>query len=101
MGEKLKAVWNAFLGQLKDIWDKAKAPLVAVGILFLIVKFRDLFLTILLNSSKRIDKNAHKQDTKLEAQETELKQEADVAVQQAAEEPQKEAPVTDDWYKNS
>jgi hypothetical protein len=99
MGAKLAAFWAKVKQQFVDIWDKDKGIVVLVAIVAVIVKFRDILLDYLINSAKNVDKNAQKQDSKLADQETQLKQQADAAVQQAAQEPQKEEPVTDDWYK--
>jgi len=99
MGAKLQAFWAKVKQQIVDLWDKDKGIFLLIAIAAIVVKFRDLFLDYLINSAKRVDKNAQKQDSKLSDQETQLKQQADAAVQQAQEEPKKEAPVDDNWYK--
>jgi hypothetical protein len=99
MGAKLAAFWAKVKQQIVDLWDKDKGIFLLIAIAAIVVKFRDIMIDLLINSAKRVDKNAQKQDSKLADQEAQLKQQADAAVQQAADEPQKEEPVTDDWYK--
>ncbi|CAM6004828.1 unnamed protein product [Sphagnum balticum] len=85
--------------QLKDIFDKDKGIFVLIAIGIVVVKFRDLFLDFLINSAKNVNKNAQKKDSVLADQETQLKQQADAAVQQAQQDAPKDGPVSDDWYK--
>ena len=101
MGAKLGALWAKLKQQIVDIWDKDKGLFFLVAIVAFIVKFRDLFLDYLINSAKRVDKNAQKEDAGLAAQETQLDQQADAAVKQAQADAPKDEPISDDWYKDS
>jgi len=99
MGAKLKALWAKIKQQITDLWDKDKGIFLLIAIAAVVVKFRDIMLDVLINSAKRVDKNAQKQDSKLADQETQLKQQADAEVQQAQQDAPKDGPVSDDWYK--
>ena len=56
--EKAKQDW-------KLIWNSDKGYIFVFGALVAIVKFRDLIISLLLNSAKKIDENAKKQDAAL------------------------------------
>ena len=99
MGDKIKALWAKIKQQFVDVWDKDKGIFVLVALAAIAVKFRDIIIDILINSTKRVKDKADKKDETLAAQETQLKQQADQAIQDAQDEPKKEQPVDDDWYK--
>lgn len=101
MGDRLKAIWAKVKEQVAGIWDKDKGIFFLVALVALIVKFRDLIIDILVNSAKRVKENADKKDEKLAAEEIDLKKQADQAVQDAQNEPSKQQPVDDDWYKKN
>jgi hypothetical protein len=101
MGAKLAALWAKVKQQVTDLWDKDKGIFLLIAIAAFIVKFRDIIIDLMINSAKRVDKNAHTQDTKLADQETDLKQQADAAVQQAQQDAPKDGPISDDWNKKS
>ena len=94
------SLWKRLKTQATDLWDKDKGIFLLIAIAAIIVKFRDLFLDFLINSAKRVDQNAQKQDSALANQENQLKQQADAAVQQATKDAPKDGPVDDNWYKN-
>lgn len=100
IGTKLKAFWDKVKQQCIDIFDKDKGIFFLIALVALAVKFRDILVDFLINSAKRVDQNAQKQDSVLANQETDLKKQADAAVDQAAKDAPKDGPVTDDWYKN-
>lgn len=99
MGSNLKALWAKIKQQWIDIWDKDKGIVILVVVAGLIVKFRDILVDILISGAKREEAAAKKEDSKLADQENQLKQQADQAVLDAQNEPSKEKPVDDDWYK--
>lgn len=99
MWERIKALWAKAKAQLASLWDKDKGIIILIAIGGIFFKFRDILIDILIDSSKRVKENADKQDTKLAGEEASLKHQADDAVQKAKEEPLKQEPVTDDWYK--
>ena len=101
MGSKIAALWAKIKQQVVDIFDKDKGVFFFIAVGAVVFKFRDILLGIMINSAKRVDKNAHTDDTKLSQQENQLNQQADTLVQKAAEEPSKEGTVDDDWYKKN
>lgn len=90
MLEKIKNFWL-------NIWEKDKGIVILIAALALFLKYRDILIGLLIGSAKRIETDAKKQDLKLEAQEDQLKKDADAQVKKASEEPQKEEPVDADW----
>ena len=94
------SLWQRLKGQVTDLWDRDKGIFLLIAVAAVIVKFRDIFLDMLINSAKRVDTNAKKEDAGLATQEDQAKQAADAAVAQAAADAPKDGTVTDDWYKN-
>jgi hypothetical protein len=99
MGSNLKALWAKIKATVSDLWDKDKGIFILIAIAALIVKFRDIIIDILVQSSKNVQDKAEKKDAQLASQESDAKAQADQAVADAAAEPAKQEPVTDDWYK--
>lgn len=97
----LKVLWGKVKAQLAGIWDKDRGFIILIGILAVVVKFRDILIDLLLNSGKRVEKNAQAKDAKLATQESDLKTQADALVVQAANEPKKEEVVDENWYKKT
>ncbi|CAK9249685.1 unnamed protein product [Sphagnum jensenii] len=93
------SLWQRIKQQCIDIFNKDKGIFLLIAIAAAIVKFRDIFLNILINSARRVDANAKKEDVGLAAQETQAKEQADAAVQQAQQDAPKDTPVDDNWYK--
>lgn len=83
----------------KDIWNGDKAFFFAAGAIVLIIKFREVLISILLSSMKHIEDESQTKDTDLVKKENTDNAAANSLVQQANEEPTKEKPVTDDWNK--
>lgn len=83
----------------KSLWNEHKLFFIIFGALILIVKFRDILIDILVSSANREMTDAKKQDASLAADENKANAQADELVKKAAEEPAKEKPVDDDWYK--
>jgi hypothetical protein len=100
MDQKLKAFWAKINSSVADLWAKDKLFLILFGVLIVIVKFRDVFLSILINSAKRLFDNAQKKDAALSQEETADKTKANQLVQDAKDAPSKQKPVDADWYKN-
>jgi hypothetical protein len=101
MGAKLKAFLATIWADIVDTYKRSKLVLLAIAAVVITLEFNRIKEAIAIASAKKVDKDAHTDDTKLAAQETQLNQEADAAVKQAAQETQNEAPVTDDWNKKS
>lgn len=85
----------------KTLWNNHKLFLIFFGGLILIVKFRDVLIDILVSSSKKLLQDTKDKDTVLAGEEQKAKDDANALVQKAKEEPLKEKPVDDDWYKNN
>ena len=100
MDAKLKALWASIKAQIIDIWNRSKIFIISFFSLLLIAKFRNIMLDWLISNSKKIDTNAHKEDTKAAETESKDSQKADALVAQAKALPATETPVTEDWYKN-
>lgn len=83
----------------KTLWDNHKLFLIFFGALILIVKFRDVLIDILVSSSKKLLQDTKDKDKVLVNEENKAKDDAAALVQKAKDEPLKEKPVDDDWYK--
>jgi hypothetical protein len=94
---QLKSLYAKADQDLKKLWNTDKMFLFAFGALVLFIKFRDILISLLVSSSKRIDTNAQKQDTKLAAQENQANTQANALAAQAAALPSTETPVSEDW----
>jgi hypothetical protein len=86
---------------LKDLYDQNKIFFYTVvpllGIVLLVIKFRNILINLLVKNSKDILTSAEKTDAGLAQQAQQTKQEADKAVQQGDQEASKEPSVDDDW----
>lgn len=85
----------------KTLWNDHKVFLICFGALILIVKFRDVLIDILVASAKSLLKDTKAKDAVLANEEQKAKDDADALVRKAKEEPLKEQPVDDDWYKKN
>lgn len=83
----------------KSLWEDHKLFFILFGLLVLVVKFRDIAIDLLVSGAKKETTAAKKEDSSLATDENNAKASADALVQKAAEEPAKETPVGDDWYK--
>lgn len=83
----------------KDLWNNHKIFFIVFGLLVLIYKFRDILIDLLIAGGKREMESAKDKDGQLAGQENQAKTEADKLVEQAKQEPSKETPVDDNWYK--
>lgn len=101
MGAKLKAFFAAIWADIVDTYKRSKLLLLAIGAVIVTLEFNRIKEALAIAAAKRVDKSAHTEDTQLATQEAQLNQQADAAVQQAAQETQNEAPVTDGWNKKS
>ena len=93
------SLWDRMNQSLGDLWAKDKAFLFLFGVIILIVKFRSILIDILVKSGKEEADKAKQENDKLLQQENQASTEADKLVEQAKNEPSKQQPVTDDWYK--
>src|ERR1035437_2398125 len=96
---------KAFLLKLntgaKELWEKDKVFVIVFGLLILIVKFKDVLISLLVASAKRTVEDAQKKDATLATQESQANTQADALVQKAKDEASKETPVGTDWHKKN
>jgi hypothetical protein len=88
---------------LKDIYSTNKILFYTIiplmGIIFLIIKYHNLIIDLLLGTSKEILKQEQQKDLTLAAQAQQQEAAGDALVQKAQNEPKQEQPVPDDWFK--
>lgn len=82
-----------------SIWNNTKFFLIPLIILGLIVKFRDIIISVLVSSSKKVFKNAQDKNKTLQTKEDNNNKKADDLVKQANGLTSQEGPVAEDWYK--
>jgi len=99
MDEKIKALWTNH-----RILFFVLLPLIAVGVLVMV--FRDLVLSYLIGSARKVSNEAKRTDDELTAKSNQAKMEATNAQTEAKAagariEERKAADISDDWYKKS
>jgi hypothetical protein len=99
LGNTLKSFYAKASQDVKDIWAQDKVFFIAFGAIILTIKFRDILISLLVSSGKRVFTKAQTQDADLAKQETQANQQSDQLVQDAQNAPSKEKPITDDWNK--
>jgi hypothetical protein len=85
---------------LNTIWQNTKVfviPLVALGI---VIKFRDILISLLVNSGKRIYQNTQQKNNKLQNQENQANQKANDLIQESDSLPEEKTKTEEDWYEN-
>jgi hypothetical protein len=101
---RLKAVWSNLWAKInldaKELWSKDKVFFIIFGAIILIVKFRDIFISLLVSGGKKTMDNAQKKDDSLATQEKTENGQADALVKQAEALSNKETLVQPDWYKD-
>jgi len=85
---------------LSELWKDYKGFLIVFGALILTLKFRELLVSFLLNSSKRFFQGAQKKSASLDLKENKDDAQSNALVEQAQDLPKTEQPVTVDWYKD-
>lgn len=91
--------FDKFSMSFGDLWANHKLFLIGCGALILIVKFREVLIDILVSSSKTLIADTKKQSDVLVTQENEANKQANDLIAKAKEEPSKNTPSDDDWYK--
>lgn len=86
--DKLKALWAKF---------NVKIVAIALGAVFLIIKFRQVIIDILVSSSKTLFENTQKTSDKLQAEEKDANDQANALVKKVEEAPNTVTTVSDDW----
>jgi len=85
---------------LATLWAQDKGYIIAFGALILFLKYRDLIISILVNSGKREVASAQKQSDALQAQENQANQQANELVKDANKLASQDTTETDvEWYK--
>jgi hypothetical protein len=69
-----------------------------MGVVYLVIKYHDILIDLLLGSAKQLATQAQAKDAQLAAQAGATKSQADALVTQAQQAPAQEKPVPDDWY---
>lgn len=96
---KIKALCSIAGSQLVDIWNRSKMYLLAILGIVLALEFRQLKEFFLAYSGKKEVQKDQQKDQQLKTEENTAIAQADALVKQAQQEPSKEEPVNDDWYK--
>lgn len=110
MGDKIKAfLANAkqklaslrdFLAQdAKDIYNQNKLYFFIFGAIILVIKFRDILISILVNSGKREVESAKKEDQQLSAEAKKANDDANKLVDDSKKLGENKPPVDEDWNK--
>ena len=96
MLESLKALYSRIVKVISEV----KIPLLIIAVLALIIKFRDVLISILVKSGKSVFEDANKKSNTLQAIENKDNQEANKLIEKANKLPSEQKPVDVDWYKN-
>jgi|ERR1035437_1169885 hypothetical protein len=99
MIDKLKVLWATVKNQSKDIWNRSKMFIIAIGAIILAIEFQKIKQALIVYAGKKEIEKDKAKDSVLASQENTANAQADALVQKAQEEPSKEQPVSDDWYK--
>ena len=101
MFAKIQAWLQAFKAKAsqdwKDIWNSDKAFFFLAGAIVLIIKFREVLISLLLSSTKHISDESKAEDATLAKKEDTANTQADALVKQADQLPTQEPPVDPDW----
>lgn len=94
---------DKIIAWLKNLYESNKILFYTViplmGVIVLVIKFREILINILVKSSRDTLKKAEDTDKTLDEQATKSKQQADDLVKQADSEPSNEGSVDPDWDK--
>ena len=97
MGDKLKAFQDKLNTDISELWANDKLFLIIFGVLILIVKFRSVLISLIVENGKQIFDAATKKDAQLAASEDQNNKEADKLVQHSKDAADSNEPVSDDW----
>jgi hypothetical protein len=99
MFDSIKDLAKSTVSPLTDYWAKFKNWIITIGIILLVLKFRDLIFGFIVKSAKEEVKAAETENTKLVVKEKQAKTQAE-DLQKQAEDLDKNKPTVDkDWYK--
>lgn len=99
MFKKLKAFWAKINSDINDLWEKDKGFLLLFGVIILVVKFRDILISLIVASSKRLFDKTQQQSDALKTKEDSDNAAADKLVEEANKLTNSNPPPGDDWYK--
>jgi hypothetical protein len=99
MDEQIKAMWAKVVQKMKDIWNKNKLLILIVVPLILLAKFRDILISLIVASGKRLMEKTKQQDGKLKQEQDDANNKANQIVDDANKKSENKPPVDDDWYK--
>jgi hypothetical protein len=97
MGTRLKAFWAKLNTDVSELWNNSKIFVVIFGIIIVILKFRNVFMDLIVANAKDIFKDASQQGSELQDQENQNNQEADQLISDANEIGKDQPPISPDW----
>jgi len=83
----------------KALWEKNKILFFILIPLILIVKFRDILISLIVSGGKKALEDAQKKDGELAATEVNANNQANKLVEDAKKLAENKTPVDEDWYK--
>jgi cell division protein FtsB len=86
--------------QINDLWNKYRWLIIFAVIGLLILKFRSLFLDLLVKDSKELVNTTQKEDEQLAKEEQDLKDQAEKLQQEASALDNQKPQIDENWYKN-
>ncbi|HXN74905.1 MAG TPA: hypothetical protein VN855_00250 [Candidatus Acidoferrum sp.] len=99
MLEKLKAFWAKINSDVADLWQKDKAFVLLFGVLILIVKFREILISLIVANSKHLFDKAQKESDALQTQENTDNATAEKLEEDAKKLSDSNTPVDDNWNR--
>jgi len=93
------AFFDKFKLDLKTLWNEHRVFLIIFGILIIIVKFRDIFIDLIVSNGKKDIANTFKKDDSIKSEENTLNFEANDLVKESKTLPDNQKPVDLDWNK--
>lgn len=99
MKDKLIAIWNVVVNQAKDVWNRSKVVIVAIGAIILALEYQKIKEWVIAYLGQKEMDNSKKQDIQLEAKEDTDNNKANALIEDAKNLPSQEKPVTADWNK--
>jgi cell division protein FtsL len=100
MVDKLKLFYNGLISQLKDIWNRSKVFIIAIGAAVIYLEWNRIKEAFQVYMGQKELNSTNKKDQSLETQENNANAQANSLIQAAQNLPSKEKPVTDDWNKS-
>jgi hypothetical protein len=94
---KLKALWTRLKSNASDLWAGGRWFVAVLGVIVVVLKFKDLLVDFLVDGAKSIFNNTTKQTNDLNNQENQNNESADQLVDDAKKLPDQEPPVSDGW----